>query len=125
MVRSEERNRTSWIATVRLPDGSELACTVKDVSKSGARLGIPSNQALPEAFLLRIVGREFICRVRIAWRRGDYTGVRIEHVSKAVRVPKRGAAGVAPSLIASEKPETAAEGGGVGVPSRRAISSLL
>ncbi len=120
MVRSEERSPTSWIATLRLSDGSEIACTVKDVSKSGARLGIPSQQVLPDTFLLRIVGRDFICMVRLAWRRGDYAGVRIERVGKAAKVAKQEAAPVAPQEMASEKRTASVEGGGVGVRSRRA-----
>ncbi|MDB5645774.1 MAG: hypothetical protein JWQ05_1443, partial [Methylobacterium sp.] len=41
IARREERSPTNWIATIRLRDGTEIPCTVKDVSKSGAKIGIP------------------------------------------------------------------------------------
>ena len=86
--RREERASTNWIALVRLADGTEVPCTVKDVSPSGARLGIPAAQTLPETFLLKVVGRDFICQVRLAWRRGNYVGVLIERIGK---LPKKDA----------------------------------
>ncbi|CAA2139592.1 MULTISPECIES: PilZ domain-containing protein [Methylobacterium] len=116
--RREDRNSTNWIANVRLPDGREIPCTVKDVSKSGAKLGIPAYHALPESFLLRIIGRDFVCMVKLAWRRGDYVGVRIERVGKVAppRVRDEPPQPVATSL---DKPEAIDEPGGVGIPSRR------
>lgn len=80
--RREQRKETNWIAVIRLLDGTEIACNVKDVSPSGARLGIPSAQELPETFMMKVVGRDFVCLVRLAWRRGNFVGVRIERVGK-------------------------------------------
>ena len=80
--RREERKETNWIAVIRLLDGTEIACNVKDVSPSGARLGIPNGQELPETFMMKVVGRDFVCLVRQAWRRGNFVGVRIERVGK-------------------------------------------
>lgn len=117
--RREDRSPTNWIATIRLRDGTEIPCNVKDVSKSGAKIGVPANQVLPPVFMLRIIGRDFLCLVKLAWRRGDYAGVRIEKIGK---VP-------APVPI-SEEAETNATldtppHGGVRVPSRkRAISAF-
>jgi len=70
MARREARSDTNWIATIRFRDGTELPCTVKDVSKSGAKIGVPASCALPDVFMLRIIGRDFLCLVRLAWRRG-------------------------------------------------------
>lgn len=110
--RREERSPTNWIATIRLRDGTEIPCTVKDVSKSGAKIGVASAQVLPEVFMLRIIGRDFLCLVRLAWRRGDYVGVRIERVGK---VPKPAGSD------ADSRSESAgrSESGGLGVPSRK------
>lgn len=83
--RCEERASTNWIALVRLPDGTEIPCNVKDVSPSGARLGIPGTVPLPEMFMLKVVGRDFVCQVRLAWRRGNFAGVRIERIGKLTR----------------------------------------
>ncbi|GEO99729.1 PilZ domain-containing protein [Methylobacterium haplocladii] len=80
--RAEERRDTNWIAMIHLADGTEIPCTVKDISKSGARLGVPSHCALPESFRFRVLGRDFLCSVKLAWRRGEYVGVAIEQVGK-------------------------------------------
>lgn len=118
IARREERSPTNWIATIRLRDGTEIPCTVKDVSKSGAKIGIPKGQDLPPVFMLRIIGRDFLCLVRLAWRRGDYAGVRIERVGK---IP--GAAGTKEATAAPEARH--AESGSIGVLSRkRGISAF-
>lgn len=80
--RRESRSETNWIAMIRLLDGAEIPCTVKDVSRSGAKLGVPSDRELPDTFMLKILGRDFVCLVKLAWRRGNYAGVRIERVGK-------------------------------------------
>jgi hypothetical protein len=118
--RREERNPTNWIATIRLRDGTEIPCNVKDVSKSGAKIGVPAREALPETFLLRIIGRDFLCQVRLAWRRGDYVGVRIERVGKVpppappreIKAPEP-----APEPVPAEA--SSSESGSVGLRSRR------
>ncbi|MCE4222698.1 PilZ domain-containing protein [Methylobacterium sp. C25] len=82
ITRAEERRETNWIAMIRLADGTEIPCTVKDVSKSGARLGVPSKIELPDHFKFKVLGRDFVCAVKVAWRRGEYVGVTIEQVGK-------------------------------------------
>ncbi|CAA2104474.1 hypothetical protein MBUL_02722 [Methylobacterium bullatum] len=118
VLRREDRNPSNWIANVRLPDGREIPCTVKDVSKSGAKLGIPAYHELPDSFLLRIIGRDFVCMVKVAWRRGDYVGVRIERVGK-VAPPRVQVAAPQPVATSLEQPQAIDESGGVGIPSRR------
>ncbi|MGX9984588.1 PilZ domain-containing protein [Methylobacterium fujisawaense] len=80
--RREERRETDWIALIRLPDGTEIPTTVKYISPSGARLTVPSSYTLPDQFMFEVVGRAFVCAVRLAWRRGDHIGVRIERIGK-------------------------------------------
>lgn len=80
--RRETRNPTNWIAVIRLLDGAEIPCTVKDVSVSGAKLGVPESVVLPHTFMLKVVGRDFVCLVKLAWRRGNFAGVRIERVGR-------------------------------------------
>ncbi|MCJ2033567.1 PilZ domain-containing protein [Methylobacterium sp. J-068] len=116
--RREERSPTNWIATIRLRDGTEIPCTVKDVSKSGAKIGVTAKQSLPPVFMLRIIGRDFLCLVRLAWRRGDYAGVRIERVGKVPSAAKT-------TDAFSSGDERSVESGGIGVPSRkRGISAF-
>lgn len=82
IARCEERKATNWIALIRLADGTEIPTTVKDISPSGARLAVPSSYALPEFFMFKVVGRNFVFAVQLVWRSGDYAGVRIERVGK-------------------------------------------
>ncbi|GJD37134.1 PilZ domain-containing protein [Methylobacterium aerolatum] len=81
-ARREERKSTNWIAKIRLFDGQEIPTTVKDVSTSGARLTVPEEMELPERFMFRVIGRDFVCAVRMMWRRGTNVGVQIERVGK-------------------------------------------
>ncbi|HJE23635.1 MAG TPA: PilZ domain-containing protein [Methylorubrum populi] len=82
IARREERSATNWIAIIRLFDGTEIPCNIKDISKSGAKLGVPETYELPSSFMLKIVGRDFVLRVTLAWRRGNYAGVRIDRIAK-------------------------------------------
>ena len=89
-----------------------VPCTVKDVSKSGAKIGVAKGQDLPPVFMLRIIGRDFLCLVHLAWRRGDFAGVRIERVGKI------------PVAVANKDATPAhearnAESGSIGVRSRK------
>lgn len=81
------RNETNWIGVIRTLEGVEIPCTVKDVSKTGARIGMPASYELPDSFMLKVVGKDFVCRVRLAWRRGHFVGVRIEQVGKIAPKP--------------------------------------
>lgn len=89
VARREERRETNWIALIRLPDGTEIPTTVKDISPSGAQLAVPSSYTLPERFMFKVIGRDFVCAVQMAWRRGDYAGVRIERVGKLASAQAR------------------------------------
>ncbi len=86
-ARREERKETNWIAKIRLFDGREIPTTVKDVSTSGARLVVPEEMELPERFMFRVIGRDFVCAVKLMWRRGAFVGVRIERVGKIEAKP--------------------------------------
>jgi hypothetical protein len=83
------RADTNWIAIIRTLDGVEIPCNVKDVSKTGARIGVPASCPLPDVFMLKIVGKDIVCRVSLAWRKGNFVGVHIEQFGKvAPRVEK-------------------------------------
>lgn len=76
------RADTNWIAIIRTLDGVEIPCNVKDVSKTGARIGVPASCPLPDVFMLKIVGKDIVCRVSLAWRKGNFVGVHIEQFGK-------------------------------------------
>ncbi len=80
--RREERTEVDWIAVMRLADGTEVPCAVKDISPAGMKVAIRADQALPETFALKIVGRDLVFRVRLAWRRHHHVGVLIEKIAK-------------------------------------------
>jgi len=82
------RAETNWIAVIRTLDGVEISCTVKDVSKTGARIGVPASCPLPDTFMLKIIGKDIICRVSLAWRKGNFVGVHINQFGKIA--PKTG-----------------------------------
>ncbi|MBX9934743.1 MAG: PilZ domain-containing protein [Methylobacterium sp.] len=77
-----QRNKTDWIGIIRTPDGSEIPCTVKDVSKTGAKIAVPASYTLPDSFMLKVVGKDYVCRVKLAWRRGHFAGLIIEQFAK-------------------------------------------
>lgn len=81
------RNETNWIGLIRTFDGIEIPCTVKDISKTGAKIGVPASYHLPDSFMLKVVGKDFVCRVRLAWRRGHFAGLVIEQIGKIASKP--------------------------------------
>lgn len=82
---------------IRLFDGTEIPCNIKDISKSGAKLGVPETYELPSSFMLKIVGRDFVLRVTLAWRRGNYAGVRIDRIAKLPQTEEKKATAATPA----------------------------
>lgn len=80
--RREERREVDWISVIRLPDGTECPCTIKDVSPSGLKICVAGSDQLPETFMIRVVGKQLVFRVRKAWQRDYYLGVTIEKIAK-------------------------------------------
>jgi hypothetical protein len=58
-----------------IDQGSTINCVVRDLSDTGAKLGVSSQAKLPPEFDLWFVQRKLKLRVRLQWRRGDYAGV--------------------------------------------------
>ena len=80
--RRERRTPTSFVGTIRLPNGDDISCIVKDASKSGLRLGIPPSYELARTFFVKVAERGVAMRVRLMWREGGYAGVAIEKIIK-------------------------------------------
>lgn len=78
----EARTTVDWIAVIRLADGTEVPCSVKDVSSAGMKVSVSAGQALPDTFTLKIVGRNLVFRVKQTWRRQHQVGVLIEKIAK-------------------------------------------
>lgn len=85
--RREERREVNWISVIRLADGTDCPCTVKDVSASGLKICVAADQELPETFMIKVVGKKLVLRVRKAWRRQHFVGVIIEKIAKLPDAP--------------------------------------
>jgi hypothetical protein len=77
----------------RIMAGGVVAdCVVRDLSESGARLGVSRKVRLPQQFDLLFAGHGLELRARVRWRRGDYVGVSFcleEQVAELVRENRR------------------------------------
>jgi hypothetical protein len=63
-------------------------CVVRDLSDSGAKLGVSSKVKLPAEFDLWFVRRRLKLRVRVRWRDGEYVGVAFCDPEKAPKTSK-------------------------------------
>jgi PilZ domain len=65
-----------------------INCVVRDLSDTGAKLGVSSQVRLPAEFDLRFVRRRLTLRVRIRWRAGEYVGVAFCEPEKAPKAAR-------------------------------------
>ncbi len=63
----------------------EIACTIRNVSITGARIRIAEGSILPERVTLRVPIRGECREARIVWREGDAVGLHFESPSKPPR----------------------------------------
>ncbi|MGU3540401.1 PilZ domain-containing protein [Methylobacterium sp. A54F] len=75
--RRSPRRQTAIPALVRLDDGTEMSCMIRDVSKGGARLGVAPQAELPNDFYLVMKSSGQAMPVRLIWRQGNYAGISI------------------------------------------------
>jgi hypothetical protein len=80
--RAQERKNVEWISVIRLVDGAEIPCTIKDVSVSGMRLVLADTIPLPEVFVIKVIGRDLVFQVRQVWRRQHQAGLSIIKIGK-------------------------------------------
>ena len=64
--------------------------------------------------MLKVVGKDFVCRVRLAWRRGHFAGLLIEQVGK-----------IAPKPVETEGPRGVADTSYKAVGTRRSKVSTF
>lgn len=70
--RTESRQRSVAV----LAGGREVACTIRDLSSTGARLGFMNPTILPRQFQLRWDDQDQ--RVTVMWQAGVLAGVRFQ-----------------------------------------------
>lgn len=75
-ARNAQRNATRHKGTVVVPGKSEIVCTIRDLSATGARLSFAHPTFLPRTFRLRFDDQDL--QVTVMWRRGLYAGVRFQ-----------------------------------------------
>ena len=85
-ARREARKNVSWVGHIKLHDGADLPCAIKDVSKSGAKIVVHSSFALSKSFDLIIDERNLILSVTVRWRQGNFVGIQIDRIR---RIPGR------------------------------------
>jgi hypothetical protein len=68
--------RTAVLGHVQIVTrGGGINCVVRDLSDTGAKLGISRRAKLPDEFILWFVRRNIKLKARLRWREGDYAGV--------------------------------------------------
>ena len=72
--RNAPRSSTKQKGTAIVSGGTEIACTIRDVSATGARLSFQNPTFLPRTFRLKFDDHDQ--RVTVMWRRGLFAGVR-------------------------------------------------
>ena len=69
-------------------EGKGINCVVRDLSNTGAKLGVSRRAHLPSSFILCFVQRKLKFRVRLRWREGDFAGVSFDP-QPALQSPSR------------------------------------
>jgi hypothetical protein len=73
-LRKAPRSSTKQKGTAIVSGGTEIACMIRDLSDTGARLSFQNPTFLPRTFRLKFDDHDQ--RVTVMWRRGLYVGVR-------------------------------------------------
>jgi hypothetical protein len=76
----------AWIVTA---DGAApIVCTFRDMSKTGARLAVPAQAAIPESFVLHLANNGAVARKCVLVWRSETTGeIGVEFVARKVSGP--------------------------------------
>lgn len=83
--RRATRNRTFLPARIEIAElGLVSACTIRDLSDTGARIQVSGSVPLPPTFTLHIPRFDRRVRATQAWKNGDTIGVRFEVEVKEV-----------------------------------------
>lgn len=75
--RGEARRRTLTGGKIVYGVGAySFDCTIREISRSGARIGIPGSVVIPKEFFLLDLKRETAFAADLVWRNGREAGVR-------------------------------------------------
>jgi hypothetical protein len=73
-IRHSARRQVFGLGIVITPD-TRANCVIRDLSSTGAKLGISRRVPLPPEFSVALLRTKTIRRVLLRWRRGDFAGV--------------------------------------------------
>ncbi|KQT56976.1 pilus assembly protein PilZ [Methylobacterium sp. Leaf456] len=77
--RAGKRHRVVQQGRIVLGPEQLVACVIRDLSRTGAKLRVAPEIGLPETFSLVIAAHDLrTLTVRLRWRRGDFAGVTFE-----------------------------------------------
>lgn len=75
--RREERVATMKSGSITVDGGEQMiACTVRDIHTSGARLSVMSMDGLSDSFMLIVRASDLVARAKVAWQKENEIGVR-------------------------------------------------
>lgn len=79
VARMGKRHRVVQQGRIVLGPERLIACTVRDLSRRGAKIRVAAEHVLPETFSLVIAAHDLrTMTARLCWRRGDLAGVAFE-----------------------------------------------
>jgi len=85
-LRKSSRTKLKGAAWIRLAGGfAARQCEVLDISDTGARIAVPSQQLVPNAFSLALQRGGQGRAARVKWRRGTEIGLEFTEKSAAGR----------------------------------------
>ncbi|TNC15170.1 hypothetical protein FF100_06330 [Methylobacterium terricola] len=73
--RSGQRYGTSMPATILMSHYDRVPCVVRDLSDSGAKIGLSRRYILAERFWIVIRHADVARRASLVWRRGEFAGI--------------------------------------------------
>ena len=78
---------------VILAPGGKARCIIRDLSATGAKIGVSHEVKLPDQFELVLLKTKSIRRVTLRWRHGDHAGVQFCQGETAPTLPQESASG--------------------------------
>ena len=71
----EERKAVYWQGSLEVGSRQKLACIIRDISSSGARISIQGACRLPEKIVLRCANNGVVKSARVVWYDNEQAGV--------------------------------------------------
>jgi hypothetical protein len=89
---------------VILGPGLRANCVIRDLSATGAKIGVSRTVKLPEQFEVVLLKTKSVRRVTLRWRRGDFAGIQFCQGETAPLIePERTSAPQAAPLLSGIK----------------------